>query len=444
MCFLILCHQHGLLGPFEPIKGFVDLQSVPGITTLDDEGHRKLQLTCTADPVKTDTGCMGDASVVSGLVRKANDLGCTSNDVVVASAKATGVSVNGVSLTPVACPDGTLSCFSCVEGTMLDVSLTVDFLTSSQERRSDIGLWLGQNSTGDAISGKCTHVVFPSPLLNELDTTQDQCGDIGNQETKSVSIPETVKIQCGSVGGATTDVPSVIVPYCIGWKIPGADKVCPTSFTATGSFNQCELGTTPGTKSKCKCGTTQLNILIQRCTYSASCKTLSNADVEGCNATTNNGLPPLKQFSDVFNITKTNCGGNETYSSSNWTFTGSLCSRTTPLRGTRTYTVTPPANAINPVPLTCSESVIIKDTTAPVITCPAASGTFNCETIATRPNLTATDTCGSATVTYKGCCFTGSAGTNLKHERTWSAVDQCGNNATNCVVVNDVTQCVRL
>jgi hypothetical protein len=90
---------------------------------------------------------------------------------------------------------------------------------------------------------------------------------------------------------------------------------------------------------------------------------------------------------------------------------------------------------------TTTATVVIEDKTAPVITCPSPTGIFTCEAIAAQPaNPTATDSCGTATVTYNGCCFTGTAGTDLKHNRSWSAKDEC-NNTASCSVVNAVTQC---
>jgi hypothetical protein len=79
------------------------------------------------------------------------------------------------------------------------------------------------------------------------------------------------------------------------------------------------------------------------------------------------------------------------------------------------------------------QMIIVRDTTAPVITCPAnltleAPGvtTTNVTGVAT-----ATDTCSSATVSYSDSVVT-NCGSAVVISRTWRATDACGNSST-CV-----------
>ena len=80
---------------------------------------------------------------------------------------------------------------------------------------------------------------------------------------------------------------------------------------------------------------------------------------------------------------------------------------------------------------TGSQKIIVKDRTSPVLTVPS-NVTLECPAN-TEPGATgtatATDTCGTATVSYKDLVTAGCGATKVI-KRTWTAVDDCGNIST--------------
>ncbi|HRX86886.1 MAG TPA: HYR domain-containing protein, partial [Phycisphaerae bacterium] len=82
----------------------------------------------------------------------------------------------------------------------------------------------------------------------------------------------------------------------------------------------------------------------------------------------------------------------------------------------------------------CAQTIATVDETAPVITCPADQLGLPCgsdTSVAATGEATATDECGSATVTYADD-VTADCGDAQTITRTWTATDACGNAAT-CV-----------
>ena len=371
-----------------------------------------------------------------------------------ASATVTSLSVGGVAQTPGTCPSGSGlsgSCYTCVEGTDLDVGLTLELINGASSVRSDIGLWIAQDGSAqlaNVTAGNCTFIVFPNGTQQALNQTDgDFCTDLGGGVQQSVNLTEPVKIKCGSVGGTNTTL-FVSKQYCSSWTVPGADKVCPTSCTGKTitpfTYSPCEICTAPSSTSKCKCDVVQLNILIQRCQYNITCKNLTNSDVEGCNATDAlSFLPPAKSYTDVFNITNSNCGGNATFYTNGWSFMGSFCNLTNPLKAVRIYTAKPPPNAPNQANFTCTESVIIKDTTAPTFTDPQARseecpGCFNTTVENHFTTPTVYDRC-AVNITSTPAAKTAGTGCSPKTgtwTKTYTARDACGNTDTTTATVN--------
>ncbi len=80
---------------------------------------------------------------------------------------------------------------------------------------------------------------------------------------------------------------------------------------------------------------------------------------------------------------------------------------------------------------TCTQNIIVQDTTAPVITCPG-DVTVNCDAD-TMPSMTgiptATDGCNNLgiTLTYSDVILPGSGNVLFIIVRTWTATDECGN-----------------
>ncbi|MFH6996219.1 gliding motility-associated C-terminal domain-containing protein, partial [Flavobacterium sp. FlaQc-48] len=88
--------------------------------------------------------------------------------------------------------------------------------------------------------------------------------------------------------------------------------------------------------------------------------------------------------------------------------------------------------------ITHTQVVTVKDTTAPVFVAPlpAAVVDANCATIPPVATLTATDTCGTATVDYSETREDGDCSSRYTLIRTWIASDTCGNETTYTQTIN--------
>jgi gliding motility-associated-like protein len=88
---------------------------------------------------------------------------------------------------------------------------------------------------------------------------------------------------------------------------------------------------------------------------------------------------------------------------------------------------------------THTQQITIQDTTPPVFvgSFPTIEVFAKCDGIPAAPVLTATDNCGSATVTYSEVKIDGDCTNKYRLERTWTATDSCGN-------VTEISQTVYL
>ena len=88
----------------------------------------------------------------------------------------------------------------------------------------------------------------------------------------------------------------------------------------------------------------------------------------------------------------------------------------------------------------CSQVVTVVDTTPPVITC-ASGRTVECSTAWTFDAPTATDGCGTNTITIASTTTNASCGGTFTTTRTWRATDACGNQSrcSQTVTVVDTT-----
>jgi hypothetical protein len=91
---------------------------------------------------------------------------------------------------------------------------------------------------------------------------------------------------------------------------------------------------------------------------------------------------------------------------------------------------------------TCVQTIVIQDTTDPVITCPS-NKTFDCDNIGAFGTATATDNCDLEVIpTYTDKVTPGDCPQESTITRTWIAVDDC-KNADTCVqtiVIQDTTK----
>jgi len=106
---------------------------------------------------------------------------------------------------------------------------------------------------------------------------------------------------------------------------------------------------------------------------------------------------------------------------------------------TRTFTVTDTKGN----KLDCSQVISIQDNTAPVFNgaLPADLNVSCASEVPPAAQMTATDTCGTATVTFSESRTNGTCANNFILERTWTATDECGNTQVHIqtIMVNDST-----
>ncbi|SHN21687.1 hypothetical protein SAMN05216269_1254, partial [Flavobacterium xinjiangense] len=105
---------------------------------------------------------------------------------------------------------------------------------------------------------------------------------------------------------------------------------------------------------------------------------------------------------------------------------------------TRTWTATDGCGNI----ATCSRTIVVHDTTPPVITCPTVVSPIICPATPSFGVATATDTCDpSVAITFADVTTPGNCPGNYSVTRTWTATDDCGNTATcsRTIAVQDTT-----
>jgi hypothetical protein len=188
---------------------------------------------------------MGDDSL--GIVQGVNSvdgLVCTAGDVAIATVNAIGSSA-----------------LTCTAGSTIMVELEATLASSSNERRSDIGIWVTKDAASTAIgSGTCSHFWFPAgsnvaagELPDEDGSSSagagaDECGDLAAQIQYTLPLvnPQSViEIPCVGTNGY------VELDYCVAWKVPGQDTEC--FYGGNTAVYEYRIGTVPGTKSKCTC-----------------------------------------------------------------------------------------------------------------------------------------------------------------------------------------------
>ena len=132
-----------------------------------------------------------------------------------------------------------------------------------------------------------------------------------------------------------------------------------------------------------------------------------------------------------------NCDPNVTITFTDVTVPGS-CPGTYSV--TRTWTATDDCGNT----ASCARTIVVQDVTPPTITCPAAV-TVSCAANVPAPNIasvTATDACGTVTVTHQGDVISAQTCANrFIVTRTYRATDVCGNfvECTQIITVNDIT-----
>ena len=373
----------------------------------------------------------------------AQSYNCNANDVRVASVAIKQLrDASGNVITPDA------SGYRCSEGETLFVDFTATIENGASSARFDNAVWwrFGGDTAKTSPDPDCAVTSFTKTGLLDLDgsgSTADVCGDLGAKTLDTADVCG-LKILCedptGSATGATVKVAS-----CTAYRIPGANLVCNPNTLAT---------LLPGSPSKCKCELTTFPISIDRCTLEATC--LLTAQVAQCE----NAAPPpvilsgstttdTARIDQVFDITSASPCGGLTMSMTETSNGGTGCS-TSPLVKTRTYTLNDDVGRTGPV--TCVQTITIKDETAPTFgTIPAPLGPFECPACTSAPytgcfaSPAATDNCpGTVTIESSDAKTANSCGADSKagtYTRTWTATDRCGlfATATQAIVVQDTT-----
>ncbi|WP_343584137.1 gliding motility-associated C-terminal domain-containing protein [Flavobacterium sp.] len=141
---------------------------------------------------------------------------------------------------------------------------------------------------------------------------------------------------------------------------------------------------------------------------------------------------PAANVNAVTNVTG-NCSNSVTVTITDSNNGGSGCV-SNPYIVTRTYTLTDCGG------LTAKlvQTITVKDTTAPVFVEALPSNlTLECkDAIPSAVTLTATDNCSTATVSYNEVKVNGSCPGNYQLQRTWTAVDACGNETKHTQIIN--------
>jgi hypothetical protein len=84
---------------------------------------------------------------------------------------------------------------------------------------------------------------------------------------------------------------------------------------------------------------------------------------------------------------------------------------------------------------TCSFTVLVKDTQAPVLVGVPANATAECDAVPAAPTVTATDNCSTSIPTFTETRTNGNCASNYTLTRTWSTTDASGNNTTRSQVI---------
>ncbi|MEO7514601.1 MAG: hypothetical protein ABIW93_02230 [Verrucomicrobiota bacterium] len=142
-------------------------------------------------------------------------------------------------------------------------------------------------------------------------------------------------------------------------------------------------------------------------------------------------------------ITTTNITGAATASDASGSFTINYTD-TTPTNCGNTYTISRRWTASDQCANTaiCTQIITVRDTTPPLITCPA-NFTLECPAVTTTNATgvaTATDAAGSVSMAFVDL-LTNGCGNNQTIARRWTATDSCGNSSscTQTIIVRDTT-----
>lgn len=176
--------------------------------------------------------CMEDVWKQHGNTQ---ELGCTANDVGIASA----TNIRGLDGQPLD---------SCIEGTTF--SFVADFhVQLTAQERFDIGLYFatdGDPNADGALTGTCgVNTIAPKDPLTglgstnfiQIDQAPDTCGDINGSHNPQIVTVQVDNVLCKAGAGGFLSLPN-----CTSWRQSGSNGVCDEVSDAF-----------PGAPSKCNC-----------------------------------------------------------------------------------------------------------------------------------------------------------------------------------------------
>ena len=225
------------------------------------------------DPSNSFGACMGDDVVAYNALPGSSDVSgwtnpvpngnfCTSKDVYLA--EATVYEVFDPELNEFVPVDGPITCN---ENELFQVKIAATLGQQAASARSDVGIWIAQaddpetdQAPTQAVTGTCNHYnLIPGQdgaldLDGEDGNPGDQCGDYDSSIAEASLDLDVLTLKCSPNENNKVEVPS-----CIGWTVPGADRVCP--FGGTGDINF-RAGTVPANTSKCNCENFELDIIV--------------------------------------------------------------------------------------------------------------------------------------------------------------------------------------
>jgi len=283
-----------------------------------------------------------------------------------------------------------------------------------------------------------------SPASTGSATGSDSCGSVtisssdssvaGCGNTETITRTWTATDACGNTASAVqtitvvdTTAPSISVPADATVECTGDTSPASTG-SATGSDSCGSVTITSSDSSVAGCGNSAT--ITRTWTATDACGNTASAaqtiTVVDTTAPTLIGVPANTSVECDAVPAPAGVTASDTCGSATVSFSQSS-SGTCPTVITRTWTATDACGNT----ASASQVITVQDTTAPVITCPA-NVTAICAPGASDPAssgyATATDNCGTATVTYSDS-ISGNC-PNSVITRTWTATDECGNSSS--------------
>ena len=272
---------------------------------------------------------------------------------------------------------------------------------------------------GDSRNGDCPLVVTRTYRAtdscgNTADCTQTITVD--DTTPPQITCPADVTVQCAD------DVPDPDISFVTATDNCGTPTVTHVGDSRSG---ECPVVISRTYRATDSCGNTS------ECVQSITIDDTTGPEIT-CPADTTVECIDDVPDPDISQVTATdNCG------SVTVTHVGDAAGGECPLTILRTYRATDGCGNI----AECVQTITVDDTTPPQITCPA-DVEVQCGDDVPAPDIaqvTATDNCGTPTVTHVGDVRSGTCPTTIT--RTYRATDACGNTAdcTQTITVNDTT-----